>query len=418
MTMTPSAGFRRVALTVSALALLAGCEGGLPDLDMRGRTGGFDTSPAVADLPDRPQPDDRGVISYPGYQVVVARRGDTVSSIAARLSLDTGTLASFNGISTDATLREGEVVALPGRVSEPSPATGAPTTGPIQPIDVSSIATTALDRAASQPAAAGGLAPLPGGAQTGAEPIRHKVQPGETAFSISRLYNVPATTLAAWNGLSGDLAVREGQYLLIPQNDQPADPTGGPLVAPGIGSGSPVPPSAAEPLPTVSPAKASEPVPAPPAPSLGEAPAQPAPTVAEAPATPPPPPTPAAPTPAPAPASDAQFVRPVAGSIIRDYAPGKNEGIDIAASAGTAVKAADSGTVAAVTTDTSGTAIVVVKHAGNLLTVYTNLEGLSVSKGDSVSRGGTLGKVKAGDPSFVHFEVRRGLESVDPNDFL
>ena len=106
------------------------------------------------------------------------------------------------------------------------------------------------------------------------------------------------------------------------------------------------------------------------------------------------------------------------GSVIRDYAPGKNEGIDIAASAGTTVKAADAGTVAAVTTDTSGTAIVVVKHAGNLLTVYTNLEGLSVSKGDSVTRGGTLGKVKSGDPSFVHFEVRRGLESVDPNDFL
>jgi murein DD-endopeptidase MepM/ murein hydrolase activator NlpD len=41
-----------------------------------------------------------------------------------------------------------------------------------------------------------------------------------------------------------------------------------------------------------------------------------------------------------------------------------------------------------------------------------------VSKGDSVTRGGTLGKVKSGDPSFVHFEVRRGLESVDPNDFL
>lgn len=404
MTIIPSTGLRRLAWTVSAMGMLAACDGGLPDLDLRDRAGGFDTSPAVADLPDRPMPDNRGVISYPGYQVVVARRGDTVASIATRLSLDTATLASFNGIATDTTLREGEVVALPGRVAEPSPATGSATTGPL---DISGIATTALDRAAATPPVSGGLAPLPGTA--GAEPIRHKVQPGETAFSISRLYNVPVDTLVSWNGLSGDLAVRDGQYLLIPQGAQPADPSGGPLVAPGLGSPSPVPPSAAVALPTVSPPKATEPVAAPPAPSLD------APRRAEV-AIPAPPPPAAAP--APAPASNAQFVRPVSGNIIREYAPGKNEGIDIAASPGTSVKAADSGTVAAVTTDTSGTAIVVVKHANNLLTVYTNLEGLSVSKGDSVSRGGTLGKVKAGDPSFVHFEVRRGLESVDPNDFL
>ncbi|MCF7700089.1 peptidoglycan DD-metalloendopeptidase family protein [Loktanella sp. M215] len=401
---------RRLALTASAAALLAGCAGGLPDLDLRDNAGGFDTSPAVANLPDRPQPDDRGIISYPGYQVVVARRGDTIGSIAGRLGLDAAALASYNGAPTDKALQQGEVVALPGRVAEPSPATGAVSTGPIQPVDVSAIATTALGRVASDPPLQGGLAPIPQGGVTGAEPIRHKVQPGETAFSISRLYNVPVETLASWNGLSGNLEVRDGQYLLIPQNDRPADPTGGPLVAPGLGSGSPVPPSAAAPLPRENP---SAPLPAaavPPAPSLDAAPPRTA--------TPAPPP---APTPAPAPAaptSDGQFVRPVAGSIIRDYAPGKNEGIDIGAPAGTTVKAADAGTVAAVTTDTSGTAIVVIKHAGGLLTVYTNLEGLNVSKGDSVSRGGTLGKVKSGSPSFVHFEVRRGLESVDPNDFL
>ena len=408
MTMTPCAAMRRLAMTASALALLTACDGGLPDLDLRDRAGGFDTSPAVGNLPDRPQPDNRGVISYPGYQVVVAQQGDTITTIATRLGLNANSLATYNGVAVDATLRQGEVVALPNRVSEPSPATGAASTGPIQTLDVSAIATTALDRAAtSQPTASGGLAPLPT-PQTGAEPIRHKVQRGETAFSISRLYNVPVGTLASWNGLSGDLAVREGQYLLIPQNDQPADVTGGPLVAPGLGSGSPIPPSAAAPLPAESPSTPLAAATTPPAPVLDEAP----PRVATA-APPPPTPAPAAPA-----ASNARFVQPVSGNIIRDYAKGKNEGIDIVAAAGTSVKAADSGTVAAVTTDTSGTAIVVVKHADGLLTVYTNLEDLTVSKGDSVSRGGSLGKVKSGSPSFVHFEVRRGLESVDPNDYL
>jgi murein DD-endopeptidase MepM/ murein hydrolase activator NlpD len=43
---------------------------------------------------------------------------------------------------------------------------------------------------------------------------------------------------------------------------------------------------------------------------------------------------------------------------------------------------------------------------------------LTVAKGASVSKGQTIGKVRAGDPSFLHFEVRRGLTSVDPADFL
>jgi lipoprotein NlpD len=407
MTLNSTSRLRRFAYATSALALLAACDTALPDLDLRDRAGGFDTSPSVANLPSRPKPDNRGVISYPGYQVVVARRGDTIASIAARLDQSAATLATFNGISTDTALREGEVVALPGRVTDPSPTAGTTNTSPI---DISGIATTALDRAA--PVASGGLAPLTGSA-SGVEPIRHKVQPGETAFSISRLYNVPVSTLTNWNGLSSDLDVRDGQYLLIPQNDRPVDVTGGPLVAPGLGSVSPVPPSAAAPLPLETPQVASAPVVAPPAPKLDVAPPRTATVVA-----PPAPAAPAAPAPAPAASSSAQFVRPVSGSIIRDYSPGKNEGIDIAAAAGTSVKAADSGTVAAVTTDTSGTAIVVLKHAGNLLTVYTNLELLSVSKGDSVARGAILGKVKSGDPSFVHFEVRRGLESVDPNEFL
>jgi murein DD-endopeptidase MepM/ murein hydrolase activator NlpD len=109
---------------------------------------------------------------------------------------------------------------------------------------------------------------------------------------------------------------------------------------------------------------------------------------------------------------------PVDGTIIRAYAQGRNEGIDIGVAAGTPVKAADAGTVAAVTKDTAGVAIVVIKHADNLLTVYTNLEDLTVEKNSTVRRGETLGKVRAGDPAFVHFEVRRGLQSVDPADYL
>lgn len=391
----------RLMMTTGLCLTVMACDQ-LPDFDLRDRAGGFGTAQAVANLPDRPQPDNRGVISYPNYQVVVAQQGDTIRSIATRLSLDTTTLADFNGIEADITLRAGELVALPIRVTEPSPATGAATTGPIQPVDITAIATTALDRAGPQtPSAPAVTAPAP--AVSGTEPIRHRVARGETVFSISRLYDVPVRNIAEWNSLTPELGIREGQFLLIPQGGAPAPtaavPAPTPVTEPGQGTATPVPPSADEPLPAETPSVPLPPAVTPDAPDLG------------------------APAPAPVaapPVSDAnaRFSYPVQGSIIRAYAPGRNEGIDIGVPAGTAVKSAGSGSIAAVTTDTNGVAIVVVKHPDNLLTVYTNLEDLNVAKGDTVSGGQTLGKVHAGSPSFVHFEVRRGLQSVDPADFL
>ncbi|MFA8442483.1 peptidoglycan DD-metalloendopeptidase family protein [Yoonia sp.] len=386
---------RRVVMTGVAMVALAACEDF--DFDLRDMGNGFDTSSAVQSLPGRPRPDDRGVISYPNYQVVVARRDDTIRGIAIRLGLDATELADYNGIGPDVILRRDEIIALPSRVTEPSPATGAIATGPIQPFDVTAVATTALDRAdaagTTATAAPATPAAAPAPVVRGNEPIRHQVKRGETVFSISRLYNVPVTNIAEWNGLDAAFTIREGQYLLVPQGGTaPAPAAATDVTAPGAGTATPVPPSAALPLPAETPAAPAA-IAAPATPDLGTSAAQPA-------------------------SSGARFLMPVQGAIIRDYAPGSNEGIDIGVPAGTDVKAAGSGTVAAVTTDTSGGAIVVLKHSDGLLTVYTQMDGLTVDKNDSISRGQTIGKVRNADPSFLHFEVRRGLQSLDPNDFL
>jgi LysM repeat protein len=374
---------KRILMTGVALAALAACEDFDPDFRDLGN--GFDTTNSVNNLPNRPRPDDRGVISYPTYQVVVARQDDTIRGIAIRLGLDANELAEYNGVEPDVILRRDEIIALPGRVAEPA--------GTTEGFDVAAVATTALDRAeASGGVTATPLDPAPVAAPTpaapaGAEPIRHQVARGETAYSISRLYNVPVTAIAEWNGLDSAFTIRQGQYLLVPQGGtRPAET----VSAPGEGTATPVPPSAETPLPDVVP---TAPVTEPEAPDLG--------------------------TPAPAPAaSDARMVQPVPGTIIREYAAGRNEGIDIGAPAGTDVKAADAGNVAAVTADTSGGSVVVIKHSDGLLTLYTHLDSLTVEKGDNVSRGQTIGKVRAGDPSFLHFEVRRGLQSVDPASYL
>jgi hypothetical protein len=115
--------------------LLTACDEPL-DLDLRGGLGGrLDTADAARTATaDRPAPDQRGIISYPGYQVAVARRGDTVASLAARIGGNAEEIARYNGIQTGDRLRKGEIVALPSRVAEPAG-------GPIQPpegVDITS----------------------------------------------------------------------------------------------------------------------------------------------------------------------------------------------------------------------------------------------------------------------------------------
>ena len=111
-------------------------------------------------------------------------------------------------------------------------------------------------------------------------------------------------------------------------------------------------------------------------------------------------------------------VMPVSGSITRGYQKKVNDGIDIGASAGATVTAAEAGTVAAITKSTDGVPILVIRHSGNLLTVYGGIDALSVEKGATVTRGQAIAKVRAGSPSFLHFEVRQGFDSVDPMSYL
>ena len=109
---------------------------------------------------------------------------------------------------------------------------------------------------------------------------------------------------------------------------------------------------------------------------------------------------------------------PVLGSIIRGYSKGKNDGINIKAADGAPVKAAETGTVAAITKSAEGVPIVVVRHPDNLLTVYANVTAVSVAKGARVARGQQIAKLRSGDESYVHFEVRNGFDSVDPTPYL
>jgi murein DD-endopeptidase MepM/ murein hydrolase activator NlpD len=112
------------------------------------------------------------------------------------------------------------------------------------------------------------------------------------------------------------------------------------------------------------------------------------------------------------------MVMPVQGPIIRAFKKGRSEGIDIGATAGAPVVAAASGTIAAITEDTDKVPILVIRHPNNILTVYANIDGIKFAKGAIVQRGQPIAVVRAGDPAFVHFEVREGFDAVDPSDYL
>lgn len=375
----------RLLCASGALVLLAACgTTTLGDLDWDLRNNGGSTADEARQATAaKPVPDANGVLSYPGYQLAQARRGDTVASVASRLGVNVNELARVNALKATDPLREGELVLLPGRVSAaPQPIAGG-TTGPV---DITAVATGAIDRVETTP-----LAPVsaatPGG---GKEPSRHTVKRGETAFTIARAYNVSAKALADWNGLGADMTVREGQTLIIPVATAPA-PNPEPVpTQPGSGSPTPVPPSAAKPLPNET--------------------TQPA---AEKPKD-----TPKSPDMAAGRSSASKLAMPASGSIIRGYDKKKNQGIDIGAAAGSPVKAAEAGTVAAITKDTDQVQIVVIRHADNLLTVYAGVDGLKVKKGDAVTRGQQIGVVRNASPAFLHFEVRKGVDSLDPSTFL
>ncbi len=131
-----------------------------------------------------------------------------------------------------------------------------------------------------------------------------------------------------------------------------------------------------------------------------------------------------------------EFIAPVAEmDVINDYTFYYNKtldcyhyhtGLDMAAEAGTEVKACVDGTVESITTGDllDGTKIV-LSHADGVKTSYFFIdaaEGLEV--GDTVKRGDVIGTVaeptgsEYKEGAHLHFEVSKNGEIADPNEYL
>jgi murein DD-endopeptidase MepM/ murein hydrolase activator NlpD len=128
-----------------------------------------------------------------------------------------------------------------------------------------------------------------------------------------------------------------------------------------------------------------------------------------------------------APAAGApSFAWPVSGRVISDFGAtasgGKNDGINIAASNGTPIHAAASGTVTYAGDELKNYGnLVLIKHAGGYTTAYAHADRLVVSRGDFVARGQVIGYAgETGDVTTpqLHFEIRNGTNPVNPRSYL
>ena len=100
-------------------------------------------------------------------------------------------------------------------------------------------------------------------------------------------------------------------------------------------------------------------------------------------------------------------------------------GVDIAAAAGTEVRAPASGVVVEVTEDVMLGTAVVIDHGGDLTTTCANLASVpTVEVGDEVTVGDIIGSVgntaiaESALASHLHFSVEREGQSVDPMELL
>jgi murein DD-endopeptidase MepM/ murein hydrolase activator NlpD len=256
------------------------------------------------------------------------------------------------------------------------------------------------------------------------------MQPKDTLFGVSRRFNVPIKQIYALNSLAADSSLRVGQKIQLPASasDKGAEEhANGPTmtkVKTLVAVAEPAKPAVTKPVPV--PAKPTDvkPVVAPPSttmtttttttvtkPVVAPPASQPVKPVVAKPVAPP--------AGFPANAQIAQmgkgrFIWPVKGHVLVPFgqlAPNiRNDGINIAASNGTEVKAASDGVVVYEGDQVKELGnTIYIKHDNGWYTGYSHLQSMKVRNNEHVGKGqviGTVGQTGTIDKPQLHFEIR------------
>ncbi len=280
-------------------------------------------------------------------------------------------------------------------------------------------------------------------------PREYRVQPGDTLNGLSRTFNVSVSEMASLNNVPPPYVIKRGQVLRLPTPQPALEADLSKTASSSVNLPDRAPPSGYDETTALSVRVASverevlsapqdgsrqEPekiVTAAGLPATGFPP-QPAAKPAVTTTQPPPakvekvsvPPSVAPKIPARAAAG--RFMRPVEGKVISGYGPKAdglhNDGINIKAARGTAVRSAENGVVAYVGNEMTGYGnLVLVRHADGWMTAYAHMDKTLVTKGQTVKAGqsiGTVGSTGGVDSPQLHFEVRKGTKAVDPKNYI
>ncbi|WP_167730341.1 LysM peptidoglycan-binding domain-containing M23 family metallopeptidase [Terasakiella sp. SH-1] len=236
----------------------------------------------------------------------------------------------------------------------------------------------------------------------------HVVQSGDTLYSVSRLYRTDVYTLSKINSLKSPYVLHVGQRLKLPgatktvvvqhrtPPQKPVSPRKKASVTTTVKSSGPKPRVSAE--PTYKPTRVAKAQPRISRKSI----------------------------PKPPPRSSSRFAWPVDGRVISRFGAKRdglrNDGINIAAKRGAPVKAAENGVVAYSGNELRGFGnMLLIKHSGGWITAYAHNEKLLVKRGQKVKKGQTIANVGSSGGVIrpqLHFEVRRGMNPVNPKKFL
>jgi LysM repeat protein len=197
--------------------------------------------------------------------------------------------------------------------------------------------------------------------------IYHVVRPGENLFRIGKAYDVPFEELARLNGIKNASQIHIGQRIFIAGATRQL------------------------PVAIITPVEA-------------------------------PPVAPSAPEPEEL--AEASLLSPVSGTINSGFGPrgtSFHDGVDIAAPEGTPIRAVEHGEVVYSDQLRGYGNIVIIRHAGGLVSVYAhnqlNLvrEGQQVARGEVIAKVGSTGRVTG---PHLHFEIRKNNTAKDPLLYL
>ena len=209
----------------------------------------------------------------------------------------------------------------------------------------------------------------------------YKVKPKDTLYSISRKFKTDAASLAELNGIATPYTISVGQMLQTPTSGKPpASSQAGATSAAKANSSQ-----------RSKAAKAKKPT------RLAAAPRR-----------------------------VGRFRVPVTGPVISEYGPKQgglhNDGINIAARAGTPIVAAENGVVVYAGNELRGYGnLLLIRHSDGWVTAYAHASKFNVKPGDRVRQGDKVAEVgQTGnvDRPQLHFELRKGTRAVNPKSLI